>query len=67
MSAAVVMFMFCLCLLLAIPISMSLGIACVLPSAFDESFTASATYIVRAMFNALNSFPMLAVPMFILS
>lgn len=67
MSAAVVMIMFCLCLLLAIPISMSLGIACVLPSAFDESFTASATYIVRAMFNALNSFPMLAVPMFILS
>lgn len=67
MSAAVVMLIFCLCLLLAIPISVSLGIACVLPSAFDESFTASATYIVRAMFNALNSFPMLAVPMFILS
>ncbi|MCI9074396.1 MAG: TRAP transporter large permease [Dorea sp.] len=67
MSAAVVMLMFCLCLILAIPISMALGIACVLPSAFDESFTASATYIVRAMFNALNSFPMLAVPMFILS
>lgn len=67
MSAAVVMIIFCLCLILAIPISISLGIACVLPSAFDESFTASATYIVRAMFNALNSFPMLAVPMFILS
>lgn len=67
MSAAVVMLIFGICLLLAIPISVSLGIACVLPSAFDESFTASATYIVRAMFNALNSFPMLAVPMFILS
>ena len=67
MSAAVVMLLFVLCLLLAVPISISLGIACVLPSAFDASFTASATYIVRAMFNALNSFPMLAVPMFILS
>lgn len=67
MSAAVVMFCFVLCLLFAIPISISLGIACVLPSAFDASFTASATYIIRAMFNALNSFPMLAVPMFILS
>lgn len=67
MSAAFVMILFAVCLLLAIPISISLGIACVLPSAFDPSFTASATYIVRAMFNALNSFPMLAVPMFILS
>lgn len=67
MSASVVMLMFVLCLLFAIPISISLGIACILPSAFDASFTVSATYIVRAMFNALNSFPMLAVPMFILS
>lgn len=61
------MILFAVCLFLAIPISMALAIACVLPSAFDASFTASATYIVRAMFNALNSFPMLAVPMFILS
>ncbi len=61
------MFIFAICLLLAVPISISLCVACVLPSAFDASFTASATYIVRAMFNALNSFPMLAVPMFILS
>jgi C4-dicarboxylate transporter DctM subunit len=67
MSAAFVMILFAVCLLLAIPISMALAIACILPSAFDASFTASATYIVRAMFNALNSFPMLAVPMFILS
>ena len=67
MSAAFVMILLAVCLLLAIPISMALAIACILPSAFDASFTASATYIVRAMFNALNSFPMLAVPMFILS
>ena len=67
MSAAFVMILFAVCLLLAVPISMALAAACVLPGAFDASFTASATYIVRAMFNALNSFPMLAVPMFILS
>lgn len=67
MSAGVVMLFFVICLLLAVPISISLCVACVLPSAFDASFTASATYIVRAMFNAINSFPMLAVPMFILS
>ena len=67
MSAAFVMIMFAVLLLLAVPISMALAAACIMPSVFDASFTASATYIVRAMFNALNSFPMLAVPMFILS
>ncbi len=67
MAAAFVIILFAVCLILAIPISMALAAACILPSAFDASFTASATYIVRAMFNALNSFPMLAVPMFILS
>ena len=55
------------CLLIAIPISVSLGIVSVLPGAFDPSFTASATYVIRSMFGGLDSFPLLAVPMFILS
>ena len=46
MSAAFVMILFAVCLLLAVPISMALAAACVLPGAFDASFTASATYIV---------------------
>ena len=67
MSAGVVLFLFFVCLLIAIPISTSLGIVSVLPGAFDASFTASATYVVRSMFGGLDSFPLLAVPMFILS
>lgn len=67
MSSAVVMILFFICLLIAIPISISLGIVSVLPGAFDPSFTASATYVIRSMFGGLDSFPLLAVPMFILS
>lgn len=67
MSSAVVMILFFVFLFIAIPISVSLGIVAVLPGAFDTSFTASASYIIRSMFGGLDSFPLLAVPMFILS
>ncbi|MCP1100847.1 C4-dicarboxylate transporter DctM subunit [Aequitasia blattaphilus] len=67
MSSGIVMLLFVVCLLIAIPISTSLGIASILPGLFDSSFTASATYVIRSMFGGLDSFPLLAVPMFILS
>ncbi len=67
MSAAVVLILFVVFLFLAIPISTSLGIVSILPGVFDSSFTASAAYIIRSMFGGLDSFPLLAVPMFILS
>ena len=67
MSAVVVFILFVICLMIAIPVSISLGIASVLPGAFEPSFTASATYVIRSMFGGLDSFPLLAVPMFVLS
>lgn len=67
MSPVIVLLLFFVCLLIAIPISVSLGIVSVLPGAFDASFTASASYVIRSMFGGLDSFPLLAVPMFILS
>lgn len=67
MPAVVVFIIFVICLIIAIPVSISLGIASVLPGAFDPSFTVGAKYIIRAMFGGLDSFPLLAVPMFVLS
>ncbi|MDD3184313.1 MAG: TRAP transporter large permease [Anaerostipes sp.] len=67
MSPGVVFILFFVILLLSVPISISLGIVSVLPSIFDSSFTASATYVIRSMFGGLDSFPLLAVPMFVLS
>lgn len=63
MSAAVVFILFVICLVIAIPVSISLGIVAVLPGAFDSSFTASASYVIRSMLGGIDSFPLLAVPM----
>ncbi len=67
MSAIVVFIIFILCLALAIPVSVSLGVVSVLPGAFDPSFTASGQFVIRSMLGGIDSFPLLAVPMFVLS
>lgn len=67
MSAAVVFFIFFVCLIIAIPISIALGIVSVLPGIFDPSFTASGQFVIRSMLGGIDSFPLLAVPMFVLS
>jgi C4-dicarboxylate transporter DctM subunit len=67
MSAIVIFILFAICLLIAIPVSISLGIVAVLPGAFDASFTASASYVIRSMLGGIDSFPLLAVPMFVLA
>ena len=67
MSPVIVFIIFVICLVIAIPVSISLGIVSVLPGAVDPSFTASATYVIRSMLGGLDSFPLLAVPMFVLS
>ena len=67
MPAAVLFLIFVLLLVIAIPVSITLGITSVLPSIFDPSFTVGAKNLIRAMFGGLDSFPLLAVPMFVLS
>ena len=67
MMTGVIFLIFFICLMIAIPISISLGIVSILPGILDSSFTVSAKYIVKSMFGGLDSFPLLAVPMFIFS
>lgn len=67
MSAALLFIVFVIGLVIAIPVSITLGIASVLPSICDPSFTVGAKYLIRSMFSGLDSFPLLAVPMFVLS
>lgn len=67
MTIIEIMVIFIICLFIAIPVSISLGIASVIPGAFDPSFTASATYVIRSMVSGIDSFPLLAIPMFVLS
>ena len=67
MPAIVIFIIFVICLVIAVPVSISLGIAAVLPGVLDPSFTASASYVVRSMVGGIDSFPLLAVPMFVLA
>ena len=67
MPVALLFIIFVIGLIIAIPVSITLGITSVLPSICDPSFTVGAKYLIRAMFGGLDSFPLLAVPMFVLS
>lgn len=67
MSAGVIFILFFVLLFLSIPISSSIAITSILPSVFDPKFAANGTYIIREMLGGINSFPLLAIPMFILS
>ena len=67
MPVVLLFIIFVILLVIAIPVSITLGITAVLPSIFDPSFTVGAKYLIRAMFGGLDSFPLLAVPMFVLS
>lgn len=67
MSALIIILLFFVFLALAIPVAVSLGIVSILPGMMDDSFTASATFVVRSMVGGIDSFPLLAVPMFVLA
>ena len=54
-------------IILAVPIAVSLGIISVLPGMTDLSFTATASFVIRSMVGGIDSFPLLAVPMFVLA
>ncbi len=66
MTTALIMLLFVVLLICAFPIGMCLGIASMLPNLIGGS-TVGGTYIVRAMLGGLNSFTLLAIPMFVLS
>lgn len=54
-------------LAVGIPIAVALGFATIFPGLTDPGFPASVAYIVRNVVSALDSTPMLAIPLFILS
>ncbi len=67
MLAAYVFILFVVLLLLSVPVSATLAMASLAPTLLDPNFTISAEYVIRAMFGGIDSFPLLAVPMFVLS
>jgi len=67
MSAGVIFVIFFAALLISVPISVSIAFTSIVPTLVDPKFAANGTYLVREMLGGINSFPLLAIPMFILS
>lgn len=67
MSVATVLLTFFGLLAASVPIFGSLGITSVLPSVIDSTFPANGIFLIREMLAGINSFPLLAIVMFILS
>lgn len=67
MAIGIMALVFILFLVSGVPVGGVLGISSLITTVMDPWFPADSQYIVRAMINGVNSFPMLAVPMFILS
>lgn len=66
MTTLIILVTFIVLLICAVPISMTLGIVSILPNLIGGS-TVSGIYIIRSMLGGLNSFTLLAIPMFVLS
>ena len=67
MMALWIMLLFVVLLLLSVPISAGLSISSLLPSLLDPNFPVKGEYIIRSMLGGIDSFPLLAIPMFVLS
>ena len=62
-----VMIVFILLLLIAVPVGLSVGITSIIPSLISDDFSVSGVYILRSALGGVNSYPLLAIPMFVLS
>lgn len=67
MSAGFLIIIFLLLLVLSVPIFGALCVTSLAPSLANAQFPANGIYLVREMLGGINSFPLLAIVMFILS
>ena len=64
---AVMFIVFLVCLVLSFPVAIAMGLAAITPGIVDPTFSADVVYIIRAMVVGIDSTPILAIPLFILS
>lgn len=67
MSPVLLFALFFVILLFGLPISVSMGVSSILPWLLDNSFAANLVMVLRQMMSGVNSLPLLAIPMFMLS
>ena len=54
-------------LICSVPIAVALGSAVVVPALVDPNFLTSEAYIIRSIISGVDSTPLLAIPLFVLS
>ncbi len=67
MITAAVFLVFVVTLFIGVPIAIAVGSSALVTSMFNPSFPANAVFVFRNMITALDTYVLLAVPMFILS
>ncbi len=67
MQGVAIFIVFFVLLIMAVPIASSVGIASLFPGIINPEFAGSVSYVLRSMLGGLDSFPLLAIPMFVLS
>lgn len=58
---------FLLAMLLALPMAVGMGIATIVPHLMNSGFPGNVNYIIQGMIGGLNTTPILAIPLFMLS
>ena len=58
---------FAVALFIGLPIALALGLSSVMPHLVDPRFMANGAYVLRAVLSGVDSFTLLAMPMFMLS
>lgn len=64
---AQIFLVFGISLVFSIPIAVALGLAAILPALYNPHFAANVQYVIRGMVSGMDSTPILAIPLFILS
>lgn len=58
---------FLIAMLLALPMAVGMGIATIIPQLVSSSFPGNMNYIIQGLIGGLNTTPILAIPLFMLS
>ena len=64
---AVLFALFIGCLVLSFPVAIAMGIAAIAPGMLQPAFAADIVYVIRAMVVGIDTTPILAIPLFIMS
>ncbi len=59
--------LFLVAMVLALPMGVAMGVATIVPQMMNPTFAGNMNYIIQAMINGLNTTPILAIPLFMLS